>query len=80
MNLERYEGVKAGEMIRVLRKLGYKQVGKPGKVSRFFINDEGDHLSTPIDPDEEMFPKTVWWMLNLMRLPDKEFERLRKEP
>ena len=79
MNLNKYEGIKVGEMIGVLRKLVYKQIGKPGKVSRFFENDEGTFISTPVNPEEEMFPKTVWWTLNLMRLPDKEFERLRKQ-
>ncbi len=79
MNLDRYEGIKAGDMIRVLRKLGYKQIGKPGKVSRFFENEEGNFISTPVNPEEEMFPKSVWWMLNLMRLPDKDFDRMRKE-
>ena len=79
MNLNKYEGVKTGEMIRVLRKLGYKQLGKPGKITRCFENDEGTFVCTPIDPKEEMFPKEVWWLLNLIRLPDKEFERLRAE-
>jgi predicted RNA binding protein YcfA (HicA-like mRNA interferase family) len=78
MNWDKYQGIKAADMIRVLRKLGYKQVGKGRKSVRVFENDEGNWVMTPSNPEEEMFSKSVWWILNLIRLPDKEFDRLRK--
>jgi predicted RNA binding protein YcfA (HicA-like mRNA interferase family) len=78
MKLERYQGVKTKDMIRILRRLGYKQVGRAGKVMRYFSDEDGNSISTPVDLDEEIHPKVVWWMVNMIRLPDKEFERLRK--
>src|SRR5437667_8234470 len=70
---DKCQGIKVREMMRILRKLGYKEVQKGGKRVRLFANDEGNSIPTPFDPEEEMFPKSVWWTLNLIRLPDKEF-------
>jgi hypothetical protein len=77
---DKYQGITVGEMVRVLEKLGYKEIQKGGNRVRLFANDDGDSIPTPFNLKEEMFPKSVWWVLNLIRLPDKEFERLRQEP
>lgn len=79
MNWDKYQGITVADMIRVLRKLGYTQVGKGKKSVRIFENDEGNWVMTPSNPEEEMFSKSVWWTLNLIRLPDKDFDRLRTE-
>jgi len=78
MNLSQYEGIKVADMMHVLRKLGYRQVRTSGIKMRFFAKDGGESLPLPYDPEEEMFPKMVWWTLNLIRLPDEEFARLRR--
>lgn len=79
-DLSRYQGVRVHEMIHVLRKLGYRQVKQVKDRMRFFRKNGSDSLNTPFDQDEKMFPKVVWHMLNLLRLPDEDFDRLRKEP
>jgi hypothetical protein len=79
MNWDKYQGIKVADMIRVLRKLGYKQIGNGRKSVRVFEGEEGDLVVTPSNLKEEMFSKSVWWTLNMIRLPDKEFDRLRQE-
>ncbi len=80
MDLAQYDGVRVADMIHVLRKLGYRQVRKAGNQLRFFAKNGGDSIPLPFDAEEPMFPKMVWWTLNLLRLSDEDFNRLRKEP
>jgi hypothetical protein len=78
MSVDKYQGLKAADMIRVLRKLGYRQIGKGKKSVKVFEDGEGHLVVTPSNPEEEMYSKAVWWILHSIRLPDEEFDRLRK--
>jgi hypothetical protein len=76
---KQYEDVKVKEMAKVLGKLGFRKKRHLEKRITVYENSEGDTISLPYNPEEPLLWRYVWWVLNDLRLPDKEFERLRQE-
>jgi predicted RNA binding protein YcfA (HicA-like mRNA interferase family) len=76
---EPYENIKVRDMIRVIERMGYRR-DRRRKASHWWFHPDGGQITMPDDPEEVMYPTVVNLVLCRMRLPEKDFERLLKEP
>jgi predicted RNA binding protein YcfA (HicA-like mRNA interferase family) len=75
----RSEGVRTGDVVTVLRKLGYSTTSKKKKgATLLYAHGDGTMVTVPFDPEAIMIPRWFEFVLRDIRMKEKDFWQLLK--